>query len=109
MTVFTSGFNGSFGLKVANLPQPSCGGLPANGNSMPYFDPLKVLPPAPCIQMPPEQLPFGMFWQNVANGAVVVQFWGGVQVPGNQAAPIPLSVDVAPIGDRASWFQPPYR
>jgi hypothetical protein len=106
--VFTSGFNGSFGLDVKNLPQPACGGQPANGNVLTYFDPLKQLPPAPCVQMPAEQLPFGMFWQNVANGAVVVQLWGGVQVEGNKAAPIPLSVDSAPIAGRASWFQPPY-
>ena len=106
--VFTSGFNGTFGLDVKNLPQPACGGLPVNGNPYPHFDPLQQLPPAPCVQMPAGQLPYGMFWQNVAHGALVLQFWGGVQVTGNKAAPIPLSVDSAPLAGRASWFQPPY-
>jgi Glycosyl hydrolase family 81 C-terminal domain len=106
--VFTSGFNGSFGLNVKGLPKPSCGGLPDDGSQYPFFDPLKQLPPAPCVQMPPGQVPYGMFWQDVANGAAVVQLWGGVQVAGNKAAPIPLSVDAAAITGRASWFEPPY-
>jgi hypothetical protein len=48
-----------------------------------------------------------MFWQNVTNGAVQVNLWSFA--PNTKEPPIPVSVEVAPASNRASWFQPPYQ
>ncbi len=103
----SSGFNGSFGLNLG-LAAPGCTGQPISGIRFPVINTLFQNLPGTCTNT--AGLPAaGMFWQNVANGAIVINMWGGVQVAGGKAAPVPVSVDTAPVIGRASWFQPPYQ
>lgn len=50
-----------------------------------------------------------MFWQKVTNGAIQINMWGGAFAPNTKEPPTPLSVEVVPVSNRASWFQPPYQ
>jgi hypothetical protein len=52
--------------------------------------------------------PAGMLWQNVTNGPVQINLWGGAFAPNTKEPRPPISVEVAPASNRASWFQPPY-
>lgn len=103
----TSGFNGSFGLNLG-LSAAGCTGQPENGIRFPVINTLTANLPGTCTfnaGLPPA----GMFWQNVTNGAVVINMWGGAFAPNTKEPTTPLSVDVAPVSNRASWFQPPYQ
>jgi hypothetical protein len=122
----TSGFNGSFGLNLqdlngnsAGVAPASCGGNPDDGSPFPpFYDPLHNNPPkafkapGPCFQgtpmFPTKVNARGLFVPTVNNGGLVLQFWGGAVTLTSKNAPIPLSVDVDPMLNRASWFQPPY-
>jgi hypothetical protein len=96
----TSGFNGSFGLDLGN-PQR---------NDVPP-PPTASCTPAPCgywidngIPIPPS----GLFPQQVDNGAIVVELYGGSPGAGNITRPVAVSVSAAPVIGRASWVKPPY-
>jgi hypothetical protein len=105
--VKTSGFNGSFGLNLG-LSAASCTGQPENGIRFAVIDTFTASLPGTCTNtagLPPA----GMFWQSVTNGAVQINLWGGAFAPNTKEPPTPISVEVAPASNRASWFQPPYQ
>ena len=114
------GFNGSFGLDVRvpdknKVLQPiaaiPCTGQPNTAPRRPYTDTLhsSVQLPGTCTNTAAPNPPAGMFWQNVTNGAVAFYFWGGAFAAETKEPPTPISVNVSPLSNRASWFQPPYK
>jgi hypothetical protein len=103
----TSGFNGSFGLNLG-LSAASCTGQPENGIRVPVIDTFTATLPGTCTNTA-GQPPAGMFWQSVTNGAVQINLWGGAFAPNTKEPPTPVSVEVAPASNRASWVQPPYQ
>jgi hypothetical protein len=104
--LITSGFNGTFGLDLG-LSAPSCTGQPDNGIRFPVIDTLQATLPGTCTNT--AGVPgSGMFWQNVTDGAIQINMWGGAFAPMTTVTPTAISIDVAPVSNRASWFQPPY-
>ena len=89
------------------LPAIDCTGLPEDGTRPAVINTLAQKLPGTCSNAT-ANAPHGMFWQHVDNGAVQINFWGGAFANGAVIPNTLLSVGIAPVSNRLSYFLPPY-